>query len=58
MPSPKDRQQNKHAETVVAQKLRDERLADALRTNLKRRKAQAQARKTESPDENRPVPKQ
>jgi len=58
MPSPKDRQHNKHAETVVAQKQRDERLADALRTNLKRRKAQAQARKTESPDENRPAPKQ
>ena len=58
MPSLKDRQHKKRLETVVAQAQLDERLSDALRINLRRRKAQAQARKAESPRDNQPVSKE
>mgnify|MGYP005641612083 FL=1 len=58
MASLKDRQHKKHGETVDAQTQRDERLSDALRINLRRRKAQAQARKTESTHDNRPASKE
>jgi hypothetical protein len=58
MPSLKDRQHKKRPETVDAQAKLGERLSDALRVNLRRRKAQAQARKAESPHDNRPVLKE
>jgi hypothetical protein len=58
MPSLKDRQHKKRPETVDAQAQLDERLSDALRVNLRRRKAQAQARKAESLHDNRPVSKE
>jgi len=58
MPSLKDRQHKKRPETVDAQARLDERLSGALRVNLRRRKAQAQERKAESPLDNRPVSKE
>jgi hypothetical protein len=58
MPSLKDRQHKKRPETIEAQAQLDERLSDALRVNLRRRKAQAQERKAESPLDNRPVSKE
>ena len=58
MPSLKDREQKKRPETLDAQAQLDERLSDALRLNLRRRKAQAQARKAETPHDNRRVSKE
>jgi hypothetical protein len=48
MASPPDRQQKNRDEAVDARTKREARLAAALRDNLKRRKAQAQARNEES----------
>jgi len=58
MPSLKDREQKKRPKTLDAQAQLDERLSDALRLNLRRRKAQAQARKVETPHDNRRVSKE
>jgi len=49
MASPHDRQHQNHDDAVSARAQRETRLAAALRANLKRRKAQAQARKTDPP---------
>jgi len=54
MASPPDRQQKNRDKAVDARTKRETRLAAALRANLKRRKAQAQARNTDAAGDHTP----